>query len=100
MDRARFGKLSGFTRGRKLLYNYGAVVELMKRLLAEETDERQSAAKGRRRRLWLRDDRDPGLWTRVLSGIAVRINSISMQKKIARAFLTVIHLHLADSAKK
>jgi hypothetical protein len=79
--------------GRERWYNYCALVETMRALLLEWSGEPKGSA-----RLWLRGD--PVLRTRVLSGIAARIDSLSMSADIARAFLAVVRHYLPDSAKK
>jgi len=103
MHRNRFYKYlrdSENTRsGRKRLYGYRHILQIMKGLLSENTRKR-TAARGAPRRIWLSDPDDPNLRTRVLSGIAGRINSVSVSNDIGRAFLEVVRPHLSDSAKK
>jgi hypothetical protein len=98
MHRNRFPrKLPSRRMGREILYDWRAVVKIIDALLSEKLGEHKRATRGAPRRLWLSD---PGLRTRVLSGIAARINSLSVSGDIARAFLEVVRDHLADSAKK
>jgi hypothetical protein len=78
---------------RETWYDYRAVVETMRALLLEQSGEAKGSA-----RLWLRGD--PVRRTRVLSGIAARIDSLSVSGVIARAFLRVVRQYLPDSAKK
>jgi hypothetical protein len=94
MERHRFPKkLRTFERGRETLYDYRAVVKIMKTLLKEDLGEKP--VRGKTRRLWPRAD----LRTRVLSGIAARIKIVPTKKKIATAFVNMIRPHLADSGK-
>jgi hypothetical protein len=94
MHRNRFPKnLPAKEDGRETWYDYRAVVKTMRALLLEEPGEAKGSA-----RLWLRGD--PILRTRVLSGIAARIDSLSVSGVIARAFLDVVRQYLPDSAKK
>jgi hypothetical protein len=94
MHRNRFPKnLSPKEDGRETWYDYRAVVETMRALLLEKSGEAKGSA-----RLWLRGDQV--LRTRVLSGIAARIDSLSVSGVIARAFLGVVRQYPPDSAKK
>lgn len=94
MHRNRFPKnLQPKKDGRERWYNYRAVVEIMRALLLENSGRAKGSA-----RLWLRGD--PVLRTRVLSGIAARIESLSVSGAVARAFLDVVRQYLPDSAKK
>ena len=93
--RSRFGKLPIITNGRDKLYDYQAVLLIMERLL----NEKRSATKtrGRRLRIWLSD---PDGRFRVLRAIEARVNSFQMPRQIRLAFLTLLHRHMPDSAKK
>lgn len=83
MHRNRFPKnLPAKEDGREIWYDYRAVVEIMRALLLEEARKGKGSV-----RLWLRDD--PVLRTRVFSGIAARIDSLSVSGAIARAFLGI-----------
>ena len=94
MHRNRFPKnLSVKEDGREIWYDYRAVVEIMRALLLEEPRKGKGSV-----RLWLRGD--PVLRTRVLSGIAARIDSLSVSGAIARAFLGIVGRYVPDSAKK
>ena len=94
MHRNRFPKnLPLKEDGREIWYDYRAVVEIMRALLLEKPGEGKGSA-----RLWLRGD--PVLCTRVLSGIAARIGSLSVSGAIARAFLRIVRRYVPDSAKK
>jgi hypothetical protein len=89
-------KIPSVKKGRERLYDYRAVVKIMDALLKEEPAEHKKSLRGKTRRLWLgRAD----LRTRVLSGIAARINSLSVSRHIARAFLNVVRQYLPDSGK-
>jgi hypothetical protein len=104
----RLEKLFGLNRHRlaeslrgvqKRRYDYLAVVKIMDFLL-----KKKPRKKGKRPRPgrpppmpWL-NDRD--LRMRVLSGIEARINSLSVRKEIAIAFLAIVHRHLPNSGKK
>jgi hypothetical protein len=83
---------------RERLYDYRAVVKIMDALLREERPKEKSSSRGRPGTQWLRNPQDPDLRRRVLSGIEVRLNSISVARKIRRAFLRA--LIPPDSAKK
>jgi hypothetical protein len=86
--------------GRERLYSYLAILKLMQGLLTEESQEHKGA-RGAPRRIWLSD---PDLRAGVLSGIAVRINSLSVPEeikpRIKAKFLALVHSYLPDSAKK
>jgi hypothetical protein len=100
MHRNRFPrKLPNHSMGREILYRWRAIVMIMDALLSEKPEERKRA-RGAPRRIWLSDPNDPELRTRVLSGIAARINSLSVSGDIASRFLEIVRDHLADSAKK
>ena len=104
MNRNRFpSKLPSLKDGRKRLYDYRAVVKIMDVLLTEPVKHKRSA-KGRSRALWLSNADDPDLQARVLQGIKIRINALSVPEqikpKIKREFLAVVRRHLPDSAKK
>ena len=83
--------------GREILYDWRAVVKIMDALLRKEPGEHKMPTRGAPRRFW---PSDPDCRARVLSGIEARINSIPVPGKIRSRFLTVIHRHLPDSAKK
>jgi hypothetical protein len=91
MQRNRFGKLP--TKG---LHNHRTVFTIMDKLLSEKPSERKTA--GRPLRTWLK----PDVRARVLIGIEVRISSLSMSvpEQIKAEFLSLVHRHLPDSAKK
>jgi hypothetical protein len=95
MHRNRFQslKLRSFKDGTKRLYDYRAVVKIM-RALSEKPGERKGP--GRPLRTWLSK---PDLRARLFSRIEWRINYVRARPKIARAFLTLIH-RPGDSAKK
>jgi hypothetical protein len=97
MHRNRFPKPLPHRRtGREILYGWRAVKKIMNALLSEPL-KRETLVRGAPQRRWLSD---PDLRARVLSGIAARINSLSVSGDIARRFLQVVRDHLADSAKK
>lgn len=102
MFRNRFPRklLPSFTMGREKLYDYRAVVMLMRALLSHEAPKRKASAPGRRGRKWLSDPNDPNRRTRVLNGIAERIKVLSVSGDIARSFLNVVRQYPPDSAKK
>jgi len=80
-----------------MMYDYRAVKTIMDALLSEKP-RRKRKRSGRPPRLpWLND---PLLRTRVLRGIEVRINSLSLPQHIKIAFMTVVSRHLPDSGKK
>jgi len=94
MHRNRFPKdLPAKEDGREIWYDYRAVVEIMRALLLEKPRKGKGSV-----RLWLRGN--PVLRTRVLSGIAARIDSLSVSGAIARAFLRIIGQYVPDSAKE
>jgi hypothetical protein len=98
MHRNRFPKkLPKFKRGRETLYDYRAVVKIMAALLGEESPKRKRPTRGRARQRWLGK---PDLRRRVLGGIETRINSFGSPEQIKAEFLTIIHHHVSDSAKK
>ncbi len=98
MHRNRFPKdLSVNGNGRETWYDYHAVTEIIIALLSPETAKRKTPARGCPRRLW---PKNPNLRTRILGGIAARIESLAMSETIARAFLRVVRQYLPDSAKK
>jgi hypothetical protein len=103
MHRNRFPKkLPSRRMGRQIVYDWRAVVKIMRALLSEPRDRARLARgrPGRPGRLWLSDPADPALRERVLSGIEERINTVCARPEIARAFLALIHRHRTDSAKK
>ena len=84
-------------KGRKTFYDYRAGVTIIDTLLTEKPREKRGKS-GRPPRIpWLND---PGLRMRVLSGIEMRINSLSVQRHIKATFLAVVGRHLPDSGKK
>jgi hypothetical protein len=94
MHRNRFPKnLPEEEDGREIWYGYRAVVEIIRALLLEKPRKGKGSV-----RLWLRGD--PVLRTRVFSGIAARIDSLSVSGAIARAFLGIVGRYVPDSAKK
>jgi hypothetical protein len=97
MHRNRFPKDLPSFEG---LYDYCAVVEIMKALLSENEQKPKASKQGRPKERWLSDPSDPDLRNRVLSGIEARISSICVSKEIAGKFLAVIQPHLHNSAKK
>jgi hypothetical protein len=98
MHRNRFPKkLPPRPMGREKVYDWCAVKKIMDALLSERCGPRKRSVRGRPRTLWLSD---PDLRKRVLSGIEARINSISVPKEIATAFLDLVRRHRVDSAKK
>lgn len=98
IHRDRFPKeLRGRRMGKIIVYDWRAVVKIMDALLNERRRPRKRSVRGRPRTLWLSD---PDLCNRVLSGIEARINSISVRKEIATAFLDLVRRHRVDSAKK
>jgi hypothetical protein len=98
MERHRFPKnLPNISKGRETSYDYRAVVTIMDALLTEKLREKRRKS-GRPPRIpWLND---PRLRMRVLSGIEMRMNSLSVQEHIKAAFLAVVRCHLPDSGKK
>ena len=102
MERHRFPKeLPNRREGRKRVYGWQAVVQIMDSLLNEESRKRKKLARGRSpRKPWLDHPKDPGLRTRVLKGIEARLNSLSVDEDIKAAFLKVIHRHPPDSGNK
>jgi hypothetical protein len=97
IDRHRLRKLlPGVKKG----YDWQAVVQIMESLLNEELPEGEKLGRGPPRKVWLYDPKDPGLRTRVLSGIEARLNSLSVSGKIRTAFLKVIRRYLPDSGNK
>jgi len=98
MHRDRFPKEPrGRRMGTKIVYDWCAVLKIMDTLLSERCERRKRSVRGRPRTLWLSH---PDLCNRVLSGIKARINSISVPKEIATAFLDLVRRHRVDSAKK
>ena len=98
MDRHRL-KFQGKKSGRTTLYDYHAVVTIMKILLSERPPKKRKR-RGRSPVLWLSDPRDPDLRARVLSQIEARIKSIPVRDEIAMVFLAVVHRYHPDSGKK
>ena len=98
MNRHRLGKIVQGGR-KKRRYDWRDVVNIMSSLLSKDPREKRKKSKpGRPEQVpWLND---ADLRTRVLSGIAGRINSVSVSNDIGRAFLEVVRPHLSDSAKK
>jgi len=97
MNRNRFPKkLRPRRMGTQIVYDYRAVVKIMKALL-EKPSQRKRPVRGRPLTLWL-GDRD--LRTLVLSGIEARLKNLSAPKHIQAAFLPVVRHHLPNSAKK
>lgn len=96
MNRNRFPKnLRPRRMGTQIVYDYRAVVEIMKALL--KPSDRTRLARGAPRRLWLSGS---ALRARVLSGIEARLKNLSAPKHIQAAFLPVVRSHLPHSAKK
>ena len=80
--------MTGFRRTfptKEILYDFRAVVRIMKALLSE----RRRKKKGRPRKLWLDKPDDPELATRVLNAIEERMNSLSVREDIRTEFLSV-----------
>jgi hypothetical protein len=108
MDRNRFpNNLRSFKNPRnrrETLYDWRAVVKIMDALLSEKPREREKPSRGLPLKLWLTNPDDPDLCEHVLSGIEVRIKSLSVPEQIKphikAEFLEVVHRHLSDSAKK
>ena len=98
IDKNRFPKdLPRRETGRETLYDWHAVVKIMKALLSEESTMRKEGARGgSQRTLW---PSDPNRRVRVLQGIKERMNNISVPKDVKSAFLMVICPYLPDSAK-
>jgi hypothetical protein len=97
MDRRRFAEPLRSFQKRPL--NYLAVTKIMDFLLEKKRRTKSNRSKpGPSPRLpWL-DQK--ALRMRVLKAIEARINSLPVGRKLATAFLTVIHAHLPRSGKK
>ena len=97
MHRNRFPKdLPRRETGRETLYDWQAVVKIMKALLSEKTPMREKGVRGgSQRNLWP----VPYLRVRVLQGIKERMNNISVPKDVKSAFRKVFRPYLPDSAK-
>jgi hypothetical protein len=98
MHRNRFPKeLPKFEKGRETVYDYLAVMKIMRSLLGEKPPKRKRPTRGRERRVWLSK---PDLRRRVLSGIETRVSSLKYPEQIKREFRAVVRRYLTDSAKK
>src|SRR5262249_5259849 len=94
MERHWFPKnLPNQQLGRKTLYDYHAVAEIMDVSLNGAT---RLVRKKLLRKVWL--DKSE-LRAHVLRGIQERMNTISAPKHVQRVFLKIIRRHLADSGK-
>src|SRR4029453_7149293 len=85
MNRKRFPKLP-VPRGQRKLYDWRAVVEIMRALLKEK--RRKGKKRGPRLRRWLGK---PARRARVLGGLEERIKTVCTNAGIARAFLDLTH---------
>lgn len=97
MNRNRFPKeLPSFKKGRKRLYDYRALTEIMDSLLSEKAPNSGATRQGRPGGRWLNDS---AVRARVLAGIEARSKAIAAPKHVADAFARMIRRYLPDSAK-
>jgi hypothetical protein len=98
LRRDRFPKdLPRDRKVREIVYPLRALLITMEAFLNEKPKERKRA-RGKARRIWLRDPKDPGLRIRVLRRMEAHIKSIASEE-IADPFLAVIDRYLPDSAE-
>jgi hypothetical protein len=87
LERHRFPKgLKGRRVGREVLYDWPAVVKIMRALLSENEKPGERKKPGPALRIWPK----PALRARVLSAIEERINVVCVDAEIADAFLDLI----------